>query len=87
MSEHQLPQRDPVYAPVTIPDDVDDEITLLIESQDVEDDARPAERDEADAEDELDDDELEDDDEEDDEENEKEVEGKFDEALTRLPPD
>ena len=84
MPEHQQPHRDPVYAPATFPDDGDEEITLLIESQDVEDDARPGERDEADEEDELDDEEDEDDEEED---NEEEVEGKFDEALTRLPPD
>jgi len=82
MPEHQQPHRDPALAPANIPDDGDEEYTLLIESQDVEH-AGPEDQGGAGDEDELDDD-VEDDDEEDEEDD---VEGKFDETLTRLPLD
>ena len=77
MPEHQHPRRDPVLAPSTFPDDGDEEYTLLIESQDVERDAGPEDQDETDDDDEG----------FDDEDDDEEVEGKFEEALTRLPAD
>ncbi len=80
MPEQQQPHRDPALAPANIPDDGDEEYTLVIESQDVERDAGPEGQDEAGEGEDVDD--HEDYDEEDDEEV-----AKLDETLTRLPPD